>query len=107
MIAMHSSIDLSSSTHRTLRCMISPTSVCGDARPILETYREKARECVRAADEVRNLSKRVEPLGLASVYMALADYEGTSRARAGPLPVGAAQPPFWDATAMGDTGWDW
>jgi hypothetical protein len=41
---------------------------------ILETYREKARECVRAADEVHNLSERVELLGLASVYMALADY---------------------------------
>jgi hypothetical protein len=40
----------------------------------LETYREKARECARAADEVRNLSERVELLGLASVYMALADY---------------------------------
>jgi len=41
---------------------------------ILETYREKARECVRAADEVHNLSERVELLGLASVYMALADH---------------------------------
>jgi hypothetical protein len=41
---------------------------------ILETYREKARECVRAANEVHNLSERVELLGLASVYMALADY---------------------------------
>jgi hypothetical protein len=41
---------------------------------ILQTYREKARECARAADEVRNLSERVELLGLASVYMALADY---------------------------------
>ena len=40
----------------------------------LETYREKARKCVRAADEVHNLSERVELLGLASVYMALADY---------------------------------
>jgi hypothetical protein len=41
---------------------------------ILETYRDKARECVRAAGEVHNLSERVELLGLASVYMALADY---------------------------------
>jgi hypothetical protein len=40
----------------------------------LETYREKARECVRAADEVHNSSERVELLGLASVYLALADY---------------------------------
>ncbi len=40
----------------------------------LETYREKARECARAADEVHNSGERVELLGLASVYMALADY---------------------------------
>jgi hypothetical protein len=42
--------------------------------PNLETYREKALECVRAADEVHNSGERVELLGLASVYMALADY---------------------------------
>jgi hypothetical protein len=42
--------------------------------PNLETYREKALECVRAADEVHNSSERVELLGLAGVYMALADY---------------------------------
>jgi hypothetical protein len=40
----------------------------------LETYREKARECARAADAVHNSSERVELLGLASVYMALSDY---------------------------------
>jgi hypothetical protein len=40
----------------------------------LETYREKARKCARAADEVRNSGEHVELLGLASVYMALADY---------------------------------
>jgi hypothetical protein len=40
----------------------------------LETYREKALECMRAADEVRGSGERVELLGLASVYMALADY---------------------------------
>ena len=40
----------------------------------LETYREKALECVRAADEVHDSGERVELLGLASVYMALADY---------------------------------
>jgi len=40
----------------------------------LESYREKARECVRAADEVHNSGERVELLGFASVYMALADY---------------------------------
>jgi hypothetical protein len=40
----------------------------------LETYREKAAKCMRAADEVRGSDQRVELLGLASVYMALADY---------------------------------
>src|SRR5262249_30381421 len=42
--------------------------------PNLETYREKAVKCVRAADEVHNSGERAELLGLASVYMALADY---------------------------------
>jgi hypothetical protein len=40
----------------------------------LETYREKAVKCARAADEAHNPGERVELLGLASVYMALADY---------------------------------
>jgi hypothetical protein len=40
----------------------------------METYREKALQCTRAADEVRDSGERVELLGLASVYMALADY---------------------------------
>jgi hypothetical protein len=40
----------------------------------LETYREKALECARAADGVHDSIERVELLGLASVYMALADY---------------------------------
>jgi hypothetical protein len=40
----------------------------------LETYREKALECARAADTVHDSGERVELLGLASVYMALADY---------------------------------
>jgi len=40
----------------------------------LETYRDKAAKCIRAADEVRGSGQRVELLGLASVYMALADY---------------------------------
>ncbi len=40
----------------------------------LETYREKAVKCVRAADEAHDPCERVELLGLASVYMALADY---------------------------------
>jgi hypothetical protein len=40
----------------------------------LETYREKALKCVRAANEAHDSGERVELLGLASVYMALADY---------------------------------
>jgi hypothetical protein len=40
----------------------------------LETYREKAAKCLRAADQMRGSGQRVELLGLASVYMALADY---------------------------------
>jgi hypothetical protein len=40
----------------------------------LETYREKALECARAADDVHDSGERIELLGLASVYMALADY---------------------------------
>jgi hypothetical protein len=40
----------------------------------LETYREKALECTRAADKLRGTAERVELLGLASIYMALADY---------------------------------
>lgn len=39
-----------------------------------ETYREKALKCMRAADEAHDSGERVELLGLASVYMALADY---------------------------------
>jgi hypothetical protein len=39
-----------------------------------ETYREKALKCTRAADEVHDSAQRVELLGLASIYMALADY---------------------------------
>jgi hypothetical protein len=40
----------------------------------LETYRDKALKCVHAADEAHNSGERVGLLGLASVYMALADY---------------------------------
>jgi hypothetical protein len=40
----------------------------------LETYREKALKCMHAADEAHQSGERVELLGLASVYMALADY---------------------------------
>jgi hypothetical protein len=39
----------------------------------LETYRDKALKCVHAADEAHDSGERVELLGLASVYMALAD----------------------------------
>jgi hypothetical protein len=39
----------------------------------LETYREKALQCTRAADEVRGTAERVDLLGLASIYTALAD----------------------------------
>ncbi len=40
----------------------------------LETFRDKALECVRAADVVHDSGECVELLGLASVYMALADF---------------------------------
>lgn len=40
----------------------------------LETYRDKALECARAADVVHDPGERAELLGLASVYRALADY---------------------------------
>ena len=40
----------------------------------LETYRDKAMKCAHAAGEAHNSGERVELLGLASVYMALADY---------------------------------
>jgi hypothetical protein len=40
----------------------------------LETYQEKALKCMRAAGEAHDAGERVELLGLASVYTALADY---------------------------------
>jgi hypothetical protein len=40
----------------------------------LETYREKALKCARAADEVDDTAERAGLLGLASIYTALADY---------------------------------
>jgi hypothetical protein len=40
----------------------------------LETYRDKALKCAHAADEAHDSGERVELLGLASVYMALADF---------------------------------
>ena len=42
--------------------------------PNLETYREKAVKCARAACEAHNPSERAELFGLASVYRALADF---------------------------------
>jgi hypothetical protein len=42
----------------------------------LETYREKGLKCARAADEAHGLSERVGLLGLAIVYLALADCDG-------------------------------
>jgi hypothetical protein len=40
----------------------------------LETYQEKALKCMHAAKEAHNAGERVELLGLASIYAALADY---------------------------------
>jgi hypothetical protein len=40
----------------------------------MESYREKALQCANAADEAHGSGERVGLLGLASVYMALADY---------------------------------
>jgi hypothetical protein len=54
----------------------------------LETYREKALQCTRAADEVRDPAQRVELLGLASIYMALADYVDAQHEQS-PAPRGA------------------
>jgi hypothetical protein len=39
-----------------------------------ETYREKALKYALAVDEARDVGERVDLLGLASVYTALADY---------------------------------
>jgi hypothetical protein len=50
--------------------------------PNLETYREKAAKCVRAGDEAHNPGERAELFGLASVYMALADYVDADRSTA-------------------------
>jgi hypothetical protein len=42
--------------------------------PNVETYHEKALECMRAAGEAHDSGECAELLGLASVYGALADY---------------------------------
>jgi hypothetical protein len=49
----------------------------------LETYREKALKCARAADVARDSHERIGLLGLASVYMALADYVDRSHEHGG------------------------
>ena len=40
----------------------------------VETYREKALKCEHAADRASSTGERAELFGLASIYMALADY---------------------------------
>jgi hypothetical protein len=54
----------------------------------METYREKALKCARAADEAHSSSERVGLLGLASVYTALADYVDDRRWTAQPAEQG-------------------
>jgi hypothetical protein len=45
----------------------------------MSDYREKAEECLRAAEKMRNLVERIEMLGIARNYMALADHAGRSQ----------------------------
>ena len=42
----------------------------------MSDYREKAEECVRAAQKMRNAAERIEMLGIARNYIALADHAG-------------------------------
>jgi hypothetical protein len=42
----------------------------------MSDYREKAEECLRAAEKMRNPAERIEMLGIARNYMALADHAG-------------------------------
>jgi hypothetical protein len=42
----------------------------------MSKYREKAEECLRAAEKMRNSAERIEMLGIARNYMALADHAG-------------------------------
>ena len=42
-------------------------------------YREKAEECLRAAEKMRNPAERIEMLGIARNYMALADHARRSK----------------------------
>ena len=45
----------------------------------MSDYREKAQECLRAAEKMRNPAERIEMLGIARNYMALADHAGRSQ----------------------------
>jgi hypothetical protein len=45
----------------------------------MSDYREKAEECLRAAEKMRNPAERIEMLGIARNYMALADHSGRSQ----------------------------
>jgi hypothetical protein len=42
----------------------------------MSDYREKAEECVRTAQKMRNAAERIEMLGIARNYIALADHAG-------------------------------
>jgi hypothetical protein len=55
----------------------------------LQTYREKALKCARAADEAHDVGERVDLLGLASVYTTLADYVDRRHERGGDQDQGA------------------
>jgi hypothetical protein len=47
----------------------------------MNDYREKAEECLRAAEKMRNPAERIEMLGIARNYMALADHAGRRQIR--------------------------
>jgi hypothetical protein len=48
----------------------------------MSDYREKAEECLRAAEQMRSPVERIEMLGIARNYMALADHAGRSQVNA-------------------------
>lgn len=45
----------------------------------MSDYREKAEECRRAAEKMRSPAERIEMLGIARNYLALADHAGRSQ----------------------------
>jgi hypothetical protein len=47
----------------------------------MSDYREKAEECLRAAEKMRSPVERIEMLGIARNYMALADHAGRSQVK--------------------------